>query len=68
MTQPVTVRYEFHYVTVADGLQGGFGIGNISDDIAKGIRVGLEGVASITDVIAAEVKEFKEEVVLPPLV
>jgi thiamine monophosphate synthase len=37
-----------------------FAIGGISEDVAQGIKTGLEGVASITDVAAASVKEYRE--------
>jgi hypothetical protein len=65
MTTPVSVRFEFKYTTVADSIETMFAIGGITEEVAKGIRSGLESVPSITDVIAAEVMEHKEEVILP---
>jgi hypothetical protein len=71
MTEPVSVRYEFSYTTTdpddpeAPGIQTTFALGAIAQDVVYGIRTGLEGVASITDVVVNEVFEHREEVVLP---
>jgi hypothetical protein len=60
-----TVRFEFSYTNVEDGMPGSFGLGGITPEVAAGIRTGLQGVASITDVTAHEVVESRTEVVLP---
>ena len=67
-TEPTTVRYEFDYTIIGDAAAvppvpdspAMFALAGISEDVAQGIKTGLEGVASITDVAAAVVKEYKE--------
>jgi hypothetical protein len=61
MTSP-TVRYEFSYTTIATGVPSSFAIGNIADDVAAGIKAGLQGVTTISAVNAVEVSESRAPV------
>jgi hypothetical protein len=58
-------RFEFQYTIIEDGALTGFAVERISQDVAHGIRVGLESVSSITDVTAVQVIENREEVPIP---
>jgi hypothetical protein len=62
---PVSVRFEFNYTTIATNAPTSFALGGITEEVAHGIRVGLEGVASITNVTAVEVMETREAVSVP---
>ena len=62
---PVSVRFEFSYTTVATNQPTSFALGGIAEDVAHGIKVGLEGVATITNVTAVEVMETREAVSVP---
>ena len=71
MTQPTTVRYEFTYTDIATNTPKGFALAaevanGISEAVAMGVRYGLQHVASITDVYAAEIQETQDTVALPP--
>jgi hypothetical protein len=65
MTTPSTVRFEFGYTSIADEIPHFFAIGGIAEDVAHGIKVGLEGVDTIKDVKAAQITETRETVDIP---
>jgi hypothetical protein len=62
MTEPVIVRYEFRYTTINTGLQTTFPVGGISENVACGIKYGLQTVSEITAVTGMKIVESKEYV------
>lgn len=62
MTTPVSVRYEFSYTNLDTNTPTSFALGNISDAVAAGIKAGLEGVTTITQVNVVEVSETRAPV------
>jgi hypothetical protein len=70
MTAPVSVRFEFSYTVIATNTPKGFALAGevangITEDIAHGIRTGLQTVPTITDVTAREILETEDSVTVP---
>jgi len=70
MTGPVSTRFEFSYTVVETNTPKGFALAGevangITEDIAHGIRTGLETVPTITDVVATEIIETQDSVAIP---
>jgi hypothetical protein len=66
MTSPVVVRYEFRYTTINTGQQTSFALGGITENVACGIKYGLETVSEITAVTGLKVLEATEYVEIGP--
>jgi hypothetical protein len=63
MTEPVVItRFEFAYTTVPTGDEPGVPVtfalsGYLGEEVAHGIRIGLQAVPTITDVTATAITE-----------